>query len=282
MNSRSLIVVASTAGLLSGVVGCARLPTQQQGVAEMPAVPPPRTAVTQGLSEDVSPTPVDSGQASPTGGPAALRPVTSTRDASIAALPAEAGGGSGGAAVRAVTFTDAMAEAVVRKHPHLGPMLAAAEDWLGTPYVWGGGKKGRDGGGVDCSYFTWLLARDSGLRYGRYMNTRFLMNHRGGGGLEPVPEGQPPRPGDLLVYGYYDEPAQRKGWHGHVVILIDPTGELTGIPGLVLGAHGGKIRQVAYVESVGYDQQFFREPKHALRAVLRPEEFSSAAASETP
>ena len=293
-NITAAVLVA--AGMI-GSAGCARLPVQRHGPTEMTPTAPPPTPHSASVVHRPGPSPRRAtAEASPTartadhtttpGGPAETSPLPRTADATAA----------GAGSVRIVEFTDTMAHDVARAHPHLGPMLDAARGWLGTPYVWGGARKGPparthtdanprnatqtseagsadSGGGVDCSYFTWLLARECGMQYARYMSTRVLARHRGGAGLQPLTDGQIPRPGDLLVYGYYDQPTEKRGWHGHVVILIDPDGQVTGVPGLVLGAHGGNVRQVAYVQSTGYDQQFFREPKHQLRAVLRPTEF---------
>lgn len=180
------------------------------------------------------------------------------------------------AAVELVAFTAAMQTAVAAESPHLAPLLDTADDWLGTPYVWGAASPGK---GLDCSNFTWLLARAHGLAYDRYLNTHAMSRLNQSHGLKrinipnPTPDLTLARPGDLLVYGYYDEPEIRRGWHGHVVILIDPTGQTTGHPGLVLGAHGGAIKQVAYVVADGYPQHYFRTPRNQLLAILRPVEF---------
>ncbi len=111
------------------------------------------------------------------------------------------------------------------------------------------------------------------MQYDRYQATRGLAKVQESNGLVRVASWADARPGDLLVYGYFDHPETQKGWHGHVVILIDPAGDLTGQRGLVLGAHGGQVRQVAYVVAQGFDQQYFRESRSELRAVLRPVEF---------
>lgn len=172
--------------------------------------------------------------------------------------------------MQVVTFTDAMRAAVVAEHPHLEPFLETAAGWIGTPYVWGGARPGK---GLDCSNFTWLLARNNDMAYDRYLNTRALSRIAQSNGLSQIETIDLARPGDLLVYGYYDDPEAKRGWHGHVVILIDPTGHTTGQPGLVLGAHGGAVKQVAYVVADGFEQGYFRSPRLRFRAALRPIEF---------
>lgn len=177
----------------------------------------------------------------------------------------------GEAVIRVVDFTPSMFDALVAESPHLAPVLQSSLDWLNTPYVWGGTKPID---GLDCSGYTWRAFHTHGLGYDRYLNTRRMSVHRAGNGLTRVSTKlQDARPGDLLVYGYFDDPATQQGWHGHVVILVDADGSTTGIPGLVVGSHGGTVDRLAFVVAKGFDDGYFRRPKSRLRAVLRPDAF---------
>tara|TARA_Y100001934_G_scaffold272413_1_gene360640 strand:+ start:11709 stop:12038 length:330 start_codon:yes stop_codon:yes gene_type:complete len=83
-------------------------------------------------------------------------------------------------------------------------------------------------------------------------------------GLKKIPRAGA-RLGDLLVYGC----RVGKKWHGHVVILIDHHGKISGHKGLVLGAHGGRVNVVQFVTFGGYEQGCFKKPKMKLCNVLR-------------
>lgn len=141
-------------------------------------------------------------------------------------------------------------------------LIDAARPTIGTPYVWGGADLSA---GVDCSNYTWLIHRDMGLPYRRYRNTKALSTHIRGNGLTAVPFDQA-RPGDLLVYGYTGDDGR---WRGHVVILIDPTGEATGYPGLALGSHGAPADGVQFITYLGYDAGYYKQPFRELVNVLR-------------
>ncbi|MEM7682449.1 MAG: NlpC/P60 family protein [Planctomycetota bacterium] len=193
-------------------------------------------------------------------------------DAAKELLPGELPGTGVPGVIRVIEFTPAMFSAVVAESPHLAPVLQSSLDWLGTPYVWGG-KTPIDG--LDCSGYTWRAFHDHGLGYDRYQSTRRMSVHQAGNGLTRVSTKlQDARPGDLLVYGYFDNPNSQEGWHGHVVILIDPDGATTGVPGLVVGSHGGTVDRLAFVVAKGFDEGYFRRPKSRLRAVLRPDAFA--------
>ncbi|HIG26552.1 MAG TPA: hypothetical protein EYQ50_01655 [Verrucomicrobiales bacterium] len=87
--------------------------------------------------------------------------------------------------------------------------------------------------------------------------------------------------GDLLVYGYYDATNGNK-WHGHVVILIDKTGRLTGHKGLVLGAHGGEVGSVQFITFKGFEHGYFKNPRMKLRRVLRVSGMTTSPMSDPP
>lgn len=147
--------------------------------------------------------------------------------------------------------------AIIRK------LLEAAKPSLGTPYKWGGTDLTS---GIDCSNFTWLLYRSIGVPYDRYIRTRELATLRRNAGFSQTTFADA-RPGDLLVYGYRDDGGD---WHGHVVILVDMTGQFTGQPGLVLGAHGTPVSAVQFVTAAGFAQGWFKTPEMRLLNVLRP------------
>lgn len=148
-------------------------------------------------------------------------------------------------------------------------LLEAAQPALGTPYKWAGSDLTT---GIDCSNFTWLLYRSIGVPYERYIRTRSLATLRRNAGFAQTSFADA-RPGDLLVYGYRDADDD---WHGHVVILVDKTGEFTGQPGLVLGAHGTPVSAVAFVTTTGFTAGWFRTPEMRLVNVLRPVEPADA------
>ncbi len=168
------------------------------------------------------------------------------------------------ASITVVPATDRLLDDAAAISPHLARVIDAARPTLGTPYDWGGEDLRA---GVDCSNYTWLLHRGLGLPYRRYLNTRRLADHTQGNGLRSVPH-DAARPGDLLVYGYHDDNGR---WHGHIVILIDPTGEYTGHPGLALGSHGRPANGVQFVTYPGYTHGYWRRPEQRLHNVLRVE-----------
>ena len=145
----------------------------------------------------------------------------------------------------------------------IGRILAKAKPTIGAPYTWGGTNLTS---GIDCSNYTWLLYRSIGVPYDRYIRTQELATlHRNAGFTQTTfTEAQP---GDLLVYGYR---ADDGVWHGHVVILVDRTGQRTGHPGLVLGAHGTPVSAVRFVTFEGFEQGYFKTPTMRLLNVLRP------------
>ena len=142
-------------------------------------------------------------------------------------------------------------------------LLEAAKPSIGTPYKWGGSDLAN---GIDCSNFTWLLYRSIGVPCERYLRTRTLATLRKNAGLSQTTFADA-QPGDLLVYGYRDD---ADDWHGHVVVLVDKTGQLTGQPGLVLGAHGTPVSAVQFVTVAGFAQGWFKTPEMRLVNVLRP------------
>lgn len=142
-------------------------------------------------------------------------------------------------------------------------VLAAAKPTIGTPYEWSGASLT---GGIDCSHYTWLLYRSIGVPYGRYMRTREMATLRRHAGFTQTTLAEA-QPGDLLVYGYRDDDGT---WHGHVVILVDKTGRITGHQGLVLGAHGTPVSAVQFVVADGFDQGWFKTPEMRFLNALRP------------
>ncbi|MEM6332831.1 MAG: NlpC/P60 family protein [Planctomycetota bacterium] len=187
---------------------------------------------------------------------------------SAAVAEMTAGESAGREVIRVVEPTDAMVAAVVAASPKLEPVLASTLAWKDTPYEWGGKRPIE---GMDCSGYTWRAYYDNGLGYEGYMNTHTLARMKGGNGLRKIDGGlAAAKPGDLLVYGYYREPETKGRWRGHVVILIDATGETTGEPGLVVGSHGGTVDRLAFVVAEGFDEGYFREPNMPLVSVLRP------------
>ena len=136
---------------------------------------------------------------------------------------------------------------------------------IGTPYRFGASDLAT---GIDCSNYTWLIYRSIGIPYERYLRTYALAKVTRNAGFHQVTFADA-QPGDLLVYGYRD--ADRE-WHGHVVILVDRTGHLTGHKGLMLGAHGSPVSAVRFVTTAGFEEGWFREPEMRLVNVLRPVE----------
>ncbi len=171
------------------------------------------------------------------------------------------------APIRAVPLSTQSIKKAAQKHPQLGKLLRAAAPTIGTPYDWGGTRLEK---GIDCSNYTWQLFRKLGLPYERYLGTQFMSRIHRHGAFQRVPF-KTAQPGDLLVYGYDDKGT----WRGHVVILIDPDGSLTGHKGLTLGAHGKPLSRVAYITYRGFDQGYFKAPRLKLTAVLRNSEFAA-------
>jgi NlpC/P60 family len=141
-------------------------------------------------------------------------------------------------------------------------LLAKADRSIGTQYKWGGADLRR---GIDCSNFTWQLYRTVGLPYNRYYSTSRLSRIRKAGGLRSI-RYKDATTGDLLVYG---KRSKRGKWHGHVVILIDKDGSLTGKRGLALGAHGGNIDSVQYITYKGHNRGYYVDPQMKLCNVIR-------------
>ena len=133
---------------------------------------------------------------------------------------------------------------------HIDTAFNLAYLHLGTPYVWAGYNWDD---GVDCSHFTWMLYRDALSDYKLYMTTYTLKKVVKYNGLEQVDE---IKAGDLLVYGYHDE----NGWHGHVVIAVNPK------DGLVVGSNWP--RGVEFVKYEGYPD-YYRVPENTLKRILR-------------
>jgi len=148
-------------------------------------------------------------------------------------------------------------------------LLEAAKPTIGTPYQWA---KASLSEGIDCSHYTWLLYRAIGVPYPRYMRTKEMSTLRRHPGFSQTTFADA-RPGDMLIYGYRDDDGT---WHGHVVILIDRTGHLTGHQGLMLGAHGTPVSAVRFVTTPGFEHGWFRKPEMRLLNVLRPVEPTGA------
>lgn len=143
----------------------------------------------------------------------------------------------------------------------LDALLQLAKESVGVPYVWGGTRLKE---GIDCSNFTWMLFKTLGKPYERFVGTRFMATIKERNGLKKV-SWEEVKPGDLLVYGY----SEGKKWFGHVVILIDKSGKVSGHPGLVLGAHGGDVDSVQFITYEGFDDGYFKHPRMKLCNVLR-------------
>jgi cell wall-associated NlpC family hydrolase len=98
-------------------------------------------------------------------------------------------------------------EAVIAKHvrpldEHAGDYVAIAEDFLGTPYLWGG----VSGFGIDCSGLVQLAMRMTGRDVLRDSD----MQAAGlGEAFDPGPDRSGLRRGDLVF------------WKGHVAIMTD-------------------------------------------------------------
>ena len=175
--------------------------------------------------------------------------------------------------VHEIKLSEELITQIGRGKKGLSRLLEAAQPTIGTPYIWGGTQLEK---GIDCSNYTWQLYRKVGFSYKRFLGTTVLSRLKRANGLRSVPF-QDARPGDLLVYGYRDDENQ---WYGHVVVLIDKTGETTGHKGLVLGAHGKPISSVQFITYTGFEEGYFKEPRMRLCNVLRVEDMNHDAGQE--
>lgn len=164
--------------------------------------------------------------------------------------------------VREIKLSEKLMTRVGDGRKGLSRLLDAARPTIGTPYKWGGTQLEE---GIDCSNYTWQLYRKVGLPYKRFLGTMVLSRLKRANGLRSVPFDEA-RAGDLLVYGYRDD---ENHWFGHVVILIDKSGDFTGHKGLVLGAHGKPVSSVQFITYTGFEEGFFKEPRMRLCNVLR-------------
>lgn len=110
-------------------------------------------------------------------------------------------------------------------------LLAAANSWIGTPYVYGGGSRS----GVDCSHFTWETSKSAGMNglTGKgYATTENLRNS----GLGKNISYNDLKPGDTILMS-----AGRSGV-GHVMIVnkVLGNGKVE-----VIDAHGKPINKVS-------------------------------------
>lgn len=169
----------------------------------------------------------------------------------------------GEAGITEVKLSEWRINHISKKDPRVKAIMDVARPSLGVAYKWGGTRMTE---GIDCSNFTWQLYRKMGFPYERFLGTRNLANWKKGNGLKKV-DFDSAEPGDLLVYGY----SKGKQWFGHVVILIDKDGEDSGHKGLVLGAHGGDVNQVAFVTYEGFEEGYYKNPRMRLCNVLRAE-----------
>jgi len=96
-------------------------------------------------------------------------------------------------------------------------IVAKAEDWMGTPYLWGGNSKN----GIDCSHFVYQVYRAAGLDYG-YATTSAIA------GSSKFKSTTTPRKGDLVL------------WSGHMGIVLDP------IEGSFMGAQSEGVGKSNY------------------------------------
>ena len=164
--------------------------------------------------------------------------------------------------VTVVPASDPLLTSAAARDDVLGKLLTAAKPTIGVPYKWGGTQMDE---GIDCSNYTWLLYRSLGLGYDHFLSTMSLASLNRANGLRKI-SFEDAQAGDLLVYGYRDEAGK---WRGHVVILVDKDGGLTGHKGLVLGAHGASVGEVQYVTFTGFEKGYFKHPQMRLANVLR-------------
>ena len=167
-----------------------------------------------------------------------------------------------GSTIEIVRLPDNVLKRIADSNAQVESLLDTAKPTIGTPYLWGGTKLSK---GVDCSSYVLILFRSAGYPYHRWLSTKSLarINHKHG--LRKISQKEA-RTGDLLVYGYKDD---KKKWKGHVVVLIDKHGNLSGHKGLVLGSHGGEVAGVQYITFQGYDKGYFKTPKMKLCNILR-------------
>lgn len=171
-------------------------------------------------------------------------------------------GGDASQVVQVIPATETLLEDAAQGGSMIRLLLSTVSPTIGTPYEWGGSDLAE---GVDCSNYTWQLFRKAGLGYDRYLDTHALSKVKESPELRQIAYKEA-TPGDLLVYGYYDETNQ---WHGHVVILVDKEGQRTGHRGLVLGAHGPPVNGVQFITYTGFEEGFYKSPEKQLRNVLR-------------
>lgn len=163
--------------------------------------------------------------------------------------------------VQAIKLTQSQLTQLKKTTPLVNHLVKESLKSIGTPYKWGGASLMK---GIDCSNFTWQLYQKVGLPYNRFLSTQFMSRIHQNGPFQRKTFKEA-RPGDLLVYGYFDQ----KRWFGHVVILMDKDGKQTGIKGLTLGAHGGDINSVQYITYEGFNRGYFKHPRLKLVNVLR-------------
>lgn len=180
--------------------------------------------------------------------------------------------------VQAVALDDNALARLGAKSVKVAELLETTKACLGVPYKWGGASLTE---GIDCSNFTWQICRAVGLPYNRYYSTRRLARIEQENGLRKI-DYEEATTGDLLVYGYAREGGRRSRWKGHVVILLDKDGALTGHPGLSLGAHGGEIDAVRFVTYLGHDEGYYKDPKMRLCNVLRVDGMLDQATKDEP
>tara|TARA_Y100001934_G_scaffold283160_1_gene400867 strand:+ start:2737 stop:3318 length:582 start_codon:yes stop_codon:yes gene_type:complete len=164
-------------------------------------------------------------------------------------------------AISVVNVDEKQLKRLARGNKKLESLLLKAHESIGVEYKWGATSLKR---GLDCSNLTWKLFRSEGFDYRGYLNTRGLAAVEERNGLCKI-DYKNAKAGDLLVYGFNDG----RKWTGHVVILIDRLGKISGHKGLVLGAHGDEVGSVEYVTFRGFDKKYFKQPEMKLANVLR-------------
>lgn len=176
--------------------------------------------------------------------------------------PLEARSDARAGQIRVVPASDRLLRKAAEREDTLGRLLKAAQPTIGVPYKWGGTRMDK---GVDCSNYTWQLYRSLGTEYDGFLSTMAMSRLQRANDLRKI-SFEEALPGDLLVYGHRDRVGR---WRGHVVILVDKEGDITGHKGLVLGAHGASIGEVQYVTYTGFDKGYFKDPQMRLANVLR-------------